>query len=1158
MKGLLKLLSPVPLVTMSAGGLAFLTVWVGYRLHWPRIMVIAIVAAILVIWLLVLWIVRLTAARKGEALEKSIDAQAQRQITTSRPGREKDIEQIRNQLLEAIAALKASRVGKGKKGASSLYVLPWYMIIGPPAAGKTTLLQNSGLNYPYLDPARSRSSVKGVGGTRNCDWWFSDEAVILDTAGRYVLPVEADDTQEWLAFLDLLRKNRGRKPINGLMVGVSVQDLIGGTDEELESHALKIRSRVDELIKQLGITFPVYVVFTKCDLIRGFVEFFGSLSKTERAQAWGATIARDRTTRQSADRIFDEEMDRLAEAVSQAKVSRLAQVTDADQRPEVLFFPLQFQATRARLSRFLEILFRPNPYHEVPIFRGFYFTSGTQEGRPIDQVLNAMLRGFGIQGTEGGMIVEPSQTKSYFIEDVFSKIVFPDRNIAGPSAEGERRRRALRVKSFIAGSVVLALFLIVLGTLYATNRALVVEARSICSRAAASLHSGGGVLHVEDLRLLDRLRGKLETMDGRHRPAMKAVFLATYQGEAAAAEARRAHFTTLHDGEMVPALPFLAQKLRTESIGRTVDYRRYYFWYRTWRMLQDPAARLRIPEDAKQAAAGLTDYWTSAGGTGDPAEYQGLLQRQLEYASRFPDVLAELFPPRRVDRGIDETAKVKLRMNWSEEGLYPGLVQAATGVPAITLSSFVGEGFGLSNTVEVPGAYTEEGWKGPVREYLDWVAGAGEDWALKDSWDGDPPVLRDRLLSRYADEFNERWLQFLGGTAVDAGMNDKESRDFVERAASENSPLLKVLRGVDESTRFAERAESGLSPILDEFQVVHEFFHPPGKGNLYQRLKGRIDPQKPAVDEYLKNVGALKEAYADIAKSEDPSEAQEVGDLESWVATHMSTDPVGSEMERLLTLPSQAITKKFTQKRAAGIASGIQSEWSPVYREYQQNLAGKYPFNPGGAEAVALSDFEGFFGPGGTFWKFYERSLSGKLAEDGSELPGVEVEFTPALRNSLRAAYRIRRAFFPSGGGAGFSLTLTTTTPTPRPPGVSWFSTTLSVGGESITQKSGPPLPSRISWPGENPPSGASLSLNLRSSALATPITGEGEWGFFRLLDRAKITSSGGEVTLTWTVDTDKGDLPVAYRVSGLPAIHPLEKGLLRFSCPESITAPRD
>jgi type VI secretion system protein ImpL len=29
-------------------------------------------------------------------------------------------------------------------------------------------------------------AVRGVGGTRNCDWWFTDQAVLIDTAGRFV------------------------------------------------------------------------------------------------------------------------------------------------------------------------------------------------------------------------------------------------------------------------------------------------------------------------------------------------------------------------------------------------------------------------------------------------------------------------------------------------------------------------------------------------------------------------------------------------------------------------------------------------------------------------------------------------------------------------------------------------------------------------------------------------------------------------------------------------------------------------------------------------------------------------------------------------------------------------------------------------------------
>ncbi|WP_404854608.1 type VI secretion protein IcmF/TssM N-terminal domain-containing protein, partial [Escherichia coli] len=35
-------------------------------------------------------------------------------------------------------------------------------------------------------------------------------------------------------------------------------------------------------------------------------------------------------------------------------------------------------------------MFKPNPYEERPLLRGLYFTSGTQEGSPIDRLIGSM------------------------------------------------------------------------------------------------------------------------------------------------------------------------------------------------------------------------------------------------------------------------------------------------------------------------------------------------------------------------------------------------------------------------------------------------------------------------------------------------------------------------------------------------------------------------------------------------------------------------------------------------------------------------------------------------------------------------------------------------------------------------------------------------
>jgi type VI secretion system protein ImpL len=126
---------------------------------------------------------------------------------------------LNERMKDALATLKNAAGGR----AGYLYDLPWYLLIGPPGSGKTTALVNSGLKFP-LSRGATPAAVAGGGGTRYCDWWFTEEAVLIDTAGRYTTQDSdaAADRQSWLGFLDLLKKNRPRQPINGVLVAISL------------------------------------------------------------------------------------------------------------------------------------------------------------------------------------------------------------------------------------------------------------------------------------------------------------------------------------------------------------------------------------------------------------------------------------------------------------------------------------------------------------------------------------------------------------------------------------------------------------------------------------------------------------------------------------------------------------------------------------------------------------------------------------------------------------------------------------------------------------------------------------------------------------------------------------------------------------------------
>ncbi len=138
-------------------------------------------------------------------------------------------------------------------------------------SGKTTALANSGLQFPLADRF-GKTALRGIGGTRNCDWWFTNEAVLLDTAGRYTTQEseQVQDAGEWLEFINLLRKYRRRQPINGVIITISISDLLSQSAEASRQQAVNLRQRLSELHEQLGIRFPVYVMVTKADLLKGF------------------------------------------------------------------------------------------------------------------------------------------------------------------------------------------------------------------------------------------------------------------------------------------------------------------------------------------------------------------------------------------------------------------------------------------------------------------------------------------------------------------------------------------------------------------------------------------------------------------------------------------------------------------------------------------------------------------------------------------------------------------------------------------------------------------------------------------------------------------------------------------------------------------------
>jgi len=326
----------------------------------------------------------------------------------------KELQTLRARFEEAAAHLRGNKIEE----------LPWYVMIGAPGSGKTTALLNSGLRFPLMTKDGT-TQVSGVGGTRNCDWWFTDEAVLLDTAGRYTTQDSnaRADAAAWHGFLGLLRKARPERPLNGCLVSVSATDLMLWTKPERAKFSAHVRMRLSEIYAALGARLPIYLLMTKTDLIAGFNEFFGDLSPEKRAQVWGTTLPVD-IDPAFMGQPYAREFEALEERLGAEMLARIHEEKDLQRRAAIYRFPQQFHAMGPLLAEFLTQAFSTQVDGKPLLLRGVYFTSGTQEGNPIDRVLGALASSFKLE--RGSALVEGSTGKSFFVTRLLREVVFPE------------------------------------------------------------------------------------------------------------------------------------------------------------------------------------------------------------------------------------------------------------------------------------------------------------------------------------------------------------------------------------------------------------------------------------------------------------------------------------------------------------------------------------------------------------------------------------------------------------------------------------------------------------------------------------------------------------------------------------------------------------
>jgi type VI secretion system protein ImpL len=1118
---------------------------------------LAIVVVMLLVWAVANLLVELRRRGRDTALTGGLTTDAAEETAA-----------LREKMATALRLLKKTRHSRGY-----LYEQPWYAIIGPPGAGKTTALLNAGLHFP-LAAEMGRGALSGVGGTRRCEWWFTDEAVLIDTAGRYTTHDSdaAVDRAGWSTFLDLLQRTRPHQPLNGVLVAISLSDIAQAPATERMAHAHAIRQRISELETRLGVRMPVYALFTKADLISGFVQFFDDLDEAQRAQVWGTTFAlnNDGLVSLSAD------FRALVERLNLRMYQRLQTERNPDRRAQIAMFPAQVASLEQPLTEFIESAFGSSGTERPPLLRGAYLTSGTQEGTPFDRLLGTLSRAFGLDQNRAAPL-RAGQGRSYFLNHLLRDVVFGEAMLVARSPRAARRRAIGRVAGFAVALLLVLAAGALLWRVWDAGEQQIEAAQTALNgyEQTAREFPLDPVADADMPRLLPVLDAAARLS---HEMGAAAAMpppwwtLGLSQRDKLAASARAVYRHALENA----LLPRLIWRLEAQLRGNMNQPNFLYEATRVYLMLGNAG-----PLDHDLVHEWMRLDWEAAY---PGPEFAAMRESLLVHLDA---LLAEPLPAVSLDGALVAQARStfagvsmaqraysRLRPSAASQRLPEWRPADALGAAGVGL--FVRES-GKSLNEGIPGFFTAEGFHKVLLPSLDSAARsvASESWVLGQRVQLDPngpqmQAVRDEIVALYEIDFARSWDAMLADLNLVPMRSLPRAAQDLYILESPESPLRALLVSIAQQLRLSvppgavtrplqeasvagrDTAAQQLEAVLGKTPSTEAAPSPPGH-EIDDRYRGLLTlvggngPDAP-IDEALKSLIDIQQEMAKMA-------AAAVGS-----PPPTGNDPAIEVQEEATRLP-QPVSRWFASIAASGMALRGGSPRAQVAGVFNApggpaalcpaTVNGRYPFVRGATDDVSIAEFSHLFAPGGLLDGFLNTLLRPYIDMSASPwrpqaADGVAAPVTPADLAQFQRAADIRDTFFAAGS----------TTPsirfdiTPLSLDRTTHQVTLDIAGTMVTVTHGPPRSTQIIWPGPAQAELARLVFDPPTANPSSTLQENGPWAIFRLFSHGTLQreSAQDHYMLTFRV----GNRTVAFDLHASTGLNPfVTKVLQDFRCPK-------
>lgn len=1112
--------------------------------------------------------------RKSRELSDPQKAAESEKITVNKALFKEEIQHIKNKFKNAVRIVTTSNFyGSSSR---SRYNLPWYLVIGTANSGKTSLLLNSGLQFPLNEQADRH--LYNLRSTDRCETLFANQAVFIDTPGSYTGATDSSREHAlWITMLKRLFRIRPAKAINGIIVCISTREIMDTDIARREHLARTIRTRLSEVLKTLRTYVPVYLVFTKCDAVPGFAQFFAHLSRAEREQIFGCPMSLDM---ENAN--VREEIKEIMRTLNAQIISKVHQERDTASRGEMFSFPQELASLGSRIEDFIFEAFGPSRYHKPVMFRGFFFTSALS----VQDVLTSSAQEGELYFQSGFQPSLGDYAKGFFLLRFLQDLVIPEARLANSDKEHIWYLRLKRYGLQMAAAGAFLFVVFFLGISFINNYSRITDIDAVykdfykTQTLMPSPHSSKSVL--PELNELERSI----TVFNPDKDSAITYGLGLYRGNTFDKAANKAYLDALNVR--------LADQLRKEASTR-IDA--------SLNNLNELKQSLRAymmlcqPKHLKEATLmpWLKRQWS------DLYLGEAPVQASLEHHTLY--LVENGIVPVEPDAALLERARRALLKVPLAEIAYEQMKEEAveSGKPPFTFRAQLGDASSIfmGDTYPIPYLYTRSGYE----EYCITRCPLIIANLTQDSWIfGSNPITLSAIdiskiykdvRAMYFRDYIQHWNSATQALHVVNPADLRAAAKTADLMTTGISPVTMILRELQSNTDLIlsatpeDKETSVEDAVMDQLQ--RKASHKIGKMAGSQAGKAIASQGREKLEEVRETM--LAQAMADsltVKQHFQPlvslltSEGNAAHNLKAAHDNMVETGKyfnglIGDDMNQRVfnalleiadgkndtlrhmeqaaeKLPApvgtwyRIVSEDGFNHMLTSAAANINSVYQERVRNiYNRDLSAHYPFNGQSDSDANLDSFSGFFRAGGILDSFHESHIRPFVNGNGTlrSIRGRTLPLAHGAIAQLNRANRVKHAFFASGRDLGINFMIE-----PYALDASLKQVDLTGGGKTLGYWHGLVTGANYVWPQKGELAGQTSLTMTDLNGMTQRKEARGEWALFRLLQAGTIKRQENNTCLMEVQINGKW---AQYLIQFRNQLNPFDPAVSSFTLPASL-----